>query len=567
MTRQKHIIRRQVVELQMTSKMDRHQLQDRVATLCYQQIIPLMDEVFSRLNIDDETARIDSLELNLGTIRLEQLEAHVMERMETELKKKFPTHLQPKKEPAQAAARPEAKAGSELDLVTWYLQTGLLPWWAAADTRDVAEKALEQALAQHPVLLKKQLRLLLNDTSQAKRFIYSFRASLRQQVVNLYLPGSAPAISAIEKQFLELVRRYTAAADLSTRFWLAVLQTSIQEQVNPGNYHLSIGLKLFRTFSEETASRNVFSSGEKRELALLEWLSLAFKLPPSSANLDQALKMIREVKDERSLTRASGSNTGSGSTATQTLRSKTTALSLFLSEWLRRQSAVFSQDLEAATTFLAGLNEPYGQTAVNEKNSFVNALKNQTGTVVQEEEHLPFPANAFDAANKLYIQNAGLVLLWPVLGRFFINTGLANEKNFFDAAAAEKGSLLLQHLAEGDGHDFFEAQLPLNKVLCGLPLTWPLNTGITITPAEATAGTHFIEAVIGHGPLWKDLSVGGFRTAYLQREAALSTRDGNWLLQVKRETYDIIVDRLPWSVQVVKLPWMKNLLFVEWQQT
>ena len=44
----------------------------------------------------------------------------------------------------------------------------------------------------------------------------------------------------------------------------------------------------------------------------------------------------------------------------------------------------------------------------------------------------------------------------------------------------------------------------------------------------------------------------------------LSERDGGWLLRVERETYDVVLDHLPWSAAFIKLPWMDDLLRVEW---
>ncbi|HEX8278913.1 MAG TPA: contractile injection system tape measure protein, partial [Segetibacter sp.] len=172
----------------------------------------------------------------------------------------------------------------------------------------------------------------------------------------------------------------------------------------------------------------------------------------------------------------------------------------------------------------------------------------------------------FSTSDKIYVENAGLVLLWPFLNRFFENLGLLNDKVFVDESAAEKACLLLQYLADGQSEEIFEAHLPLNKVLCGIELEQPVSTQWAIDAEEAEACNNFINAVISNAPLWKNLSLAGFRQAYLKREGALGTRDGNWLLQVKREAYDVMIDKLPWPIQVVRLPWMEHVIFVEWQK-
>ena len=60
------------------------------------------------------------------------------------------------------------------------------------------------------------------------------------------------------------------------------------------------------------------------------------------------------------------------------------------------------------------------------------------------------------------------------------------------------------------------------------------------------------------------MSITGFRGTFLLRQGILGQRDGAWLLRVERETYDIVLERFPWSVDWVKLPWMAAPLRVEW---
>ncbi len=156
------------------------------------------------------------------------------------------------------------------------------------------------------------------------------------------------------------------------------------------------------------------------------------------------------------------------------------------------------------------------------------------------------------------------MLLWPFLHRFFQQLELADDKTFLSKENAERACLLLQYLAT-DSSEMFEAQLLLNKMLCGISLLRPIDTQWRITDKEKAETENLLLSVIEHaGPVWKNLSVAGLRQAYLQRNGILSSRDGSWLLQVERKPYDILIERLPWTVSIVKLPWMKGLVFVEW---
>jgi hypothetical protein len=173
----------------------------------------------------------------------------------------------------------------------------------------------------------------------------------------------------------------------------------------------------------------------------------------------------------------------------------------------------------------------------------------------------------FSDADELYVGNAGLVVLWPFLGRFFALQELLEENKFKNPAALQRAAGLLQYVATGeDAGDAAapEYLLPLNKVLCGMPLDEVFDFGPPITDAEIEACDDLLGAVIQQAPILREMSVAGFRASFLLRKGQLSARDGNWLLRVERETHDVVLDRFPWGVNLVKLPWMEAMMQVEW---
>ena len=171
--------------------------------------------------------------------------------------------------------------------------------------------------------------------------------------------------------------------------------------------------------------------------------------------------------------------------------------------------------------------------------------------------------SAFEDTGSITVQNAGLVLLWPFLQRFFENVGLLNLKEFKDVDAQTKAACLLHYIVDNNEASLFEGALPLNKVLCSIPI----SDTIALQPLKEEDQVMIeglLKAVIEKGPHWKNLSIAGFRNSYLQREGLLRSRDGHWLLQVKKETYDITLEKIPWGFSTVKLPWMNQILVVEW---
>ena len=60
------------------------------------------------------------------------------------------------------------------------------------------------------------------------------------------------------------------------------------------------------------------------------------------------------------------------------------------------------------------------------------------------------------------------------------------------------------------------------------------------------------------------LSIDGLRGSFLLRAGQLSAQDDHHLLRVERQSWDIVLARLPWSSNIVKLPWMAAVLQVQW---
>ena len=177
----------------------------------------------------------------------------------------------------------------------------------------------------------------------------------------------------------------------------------------------------------------------------------------------------------------------------------------------------------------------------------------------------PLPPDALDAIpnEALFINNAGIVIAAPYLPRLFSMLGLAGEKAFVDAAAAERGVLLMQYAVTGE-RQAPEPLLLLNKILCGLPLEWPVGRDFEPSPAERDAVDGLLRAIIGHWTALGQTSVAGLRQTFLQREGRLEHSDDTWQLQVQPQTFDVLMDRLPWGFSIIKYPWMREVLHVQW---
>ena len=165
--------------------------------------------------------------------------------------------------------------------------------------------------------------------------------------------------------------------------------------------------------------------------------------------------------------------------------------------------------------------------------------------------------------DELYIANAGLAMLWPFLPGFFEGLGLLADRQFVDGAAAQRGVGLLHYAATGE-RTFPEYVLALNKVLCGMDPTDLVEVDPPLTDEEVETCDDLLRAVIVQAPILGEMTVSGLRGTFLLRPGVLRVRDGAWLLQVERMSYDLVLDRFPWTWQWVRLPWMEMPLRVEW---
>lgn len=185
--------------------------------------------------------------------------------------------------------------------------------------------------------------------------------------------------------------------------------------------------------------------------------------------------------------------------------------------------------------------------------------------------HAPTTGDLADTArppalDRLFVDNAGLVLLWPYLPRLFTMLDLLDDNGFRHTETQLRAVHLTLFLVSGD-HTAPEHVLPLNKLLCGLDLSHPI--GLDITPTEQETGLvhDLLYSVTQTWTPLKNTSIEGLRESFLMRNGRLerSSPSGPMTLHVESRAFDMLLDQLPWSISVVKLNWMPEALHVRWR--
>ena len=553
---QRHIIKRQVLDLQIPSQKGSFELQNRVSSLYRNKIIPLMDTVLSRLSDSDEIHRIDSLEIDLGTVDINDLEAQFVTKVEQQLRRRLAeaidceqteqkssvetnasqtanksttertldqTHrkLSVKNNESQTVQQSVAKQlrrlrpsssqptksdsiDSQLEIFKHFIQTGTLPWWAKQLSQQELAKCLEDLITHHPEQIKPVLLHTLLDQQQLRRLIEQFSNANLLAMVQLLVPGLPNIIANFNTDLSSILKSVDLLAHLSSH---------------------RLRLEQWRGILFNLLS-GTMAEPDKKLLIRLTVLHIATSVGiPYHNLLEQIVKTVTQ---------------------------------------LQQSEQHFDSDLPdiIEQIYKVKSNGQQDQPQANKKQSS-ETLDNKVQQF--ERDELQRSRERFNDSDELYLANAGLIIFWPFLARLFETLDLvqAQAQEFKNVESSERAVHLLQYLVD-ESSETAEHLLPLNKLLCGLGLMEPVSASIDISEQEKAECEKLLTAVIQHWTALKNTSIDGLRKAFLQREAILRIRDGGWLLQVERATHDILLDNIPWSIRMIKLPWMEELIYVEW---
>ena len=168
-----------------------------------------------------------------------------------------------------------------------------------------------------------------------------------------------------------------------------------------------------------------------------------------------------------------------------------------------------------------------------------------------------------DETGSLFIQNAGLILLWPFISRLFDKLNLLEEKDFVDENAQQKAILLTQYLVTGNT-DFQESSLALNKLICGAPIETYVDVDITIEKFELNLCESLLISVINNWEKINNSSVSTLRETFLNREGVLIRSNADFKLNIEKKSFDVLLTTLPWTISMIQTSFMKNRILVTW---
>ncbi|MBQ0733530.1 contractile injection system tape measure protein [Aquimarina celericrescens] len=526
---QRHIVNTQIIEVQLPKEGDTFAMQQKLSKLYQDQLVPVLDaQLNAYCGYDQEKHyQIDRLTIDLGKVNLKDMSKLFHEKLKEVLSEmdagndsdsnrgvKLKEERLPKKTPLKA--------------VSYYLQTGRLPWWADQQTKSYVLEQLDQLLAHPDPTFKKLLSELTAKSSYIDRYTSICTSTQLAQSLQVLANYSVKDVLKIKEELIAEINRNPRRnivkhnkAKITNTFWaIAFDQVSMAENYKSLKDHC---------IQKTLATLNIHTKNTKstdNDVSVIRKLTRGYKEQYSAdRNWQYVFEKLSGVVNHVTFYQASNA---------------------------------IHKELRQLLETLKGLDKTKNQAYLNRLEVMLKQMQS-TGrpTVIEKLQ------SQFEDTDFISIENAGLLLLWPFLPRFFENLGLMEEKTFIDENAEHKAVCALQYLCDADESELFEGVLPLNKVLCDIPLEEPI-TFVMLSEEEKEIANGLLHAVIKQGPHWKNLSLEGLRASYLRRQGSLRIQDSHWLLQVQKETHDITLQKLPWGCSTIKLPWMTRPMMVEW---
>ncbi len=553
-----HRINRVEFELVVSEAELGRRVSDRVSVLHGSRISGVIDRVCTEIDDSDVIDRIETLELELGVVELERFDDDLCAKLEAALREAL--RGRPRRiDEHRAEARVEdgfaenetidvpsgpGRAGDARELLDLYAWTGNLPWWADASEPDLVALRVRELLVHAPASWIELLREHAEDRAGLDRLTRACSDELFELIV-----ARAGAVEALAD--LRVLDRLLATIGIRRERSRASLLAAIGRH---GRLEVPEVLPaVLRELDTDVIAAVAEQLGETTEPGMVSLHAAIAQARSRSARHTTPTQSDepREHDDTQEAVRAEAEPTASPTGSAE-------------------QASALAPDASAtpAEESLALPHpEPPAQldpTSLQSHPHPADALPQHPRPASPDEPRLQLARRrALARLDELYIDDAGLVILWPFLERLFTRLDLLEKRFFRDEAAQTQAIALLAYLAHEDPEPP-EHRLAFAKLLCGRPPEHPCPLDAPLAHELRDECDTLLAAVIDHAPVLDAMPISRFRASFLQRAGGLAVRTGSWLLAVERQPWDVILDRFSWSWAWIKLPWMPEPVTVEW---
>ncbi len=557
----------------MASQEGAYDLQTRVLEIFKRRVLPRLDAEMTAAAPGQETIRLDRLELNLGKISEGDLTVGFTEKLVRTFQEELRKQLHP--EAVVEGVEKMSRLDGVLDVLAVYLEKGYLPWQVQQADFSL-EKALADLLASRPEALQQLLQRIY--TPQVwKRLVRQLPEAVLVQMLKQFASEAlAEVIAALRKEAQSSQLRKTFFPNFSQPIWAAQLwELAIAWSIFPDQLHPR--LKEFAGLEFVPRSNSVEEWTGWFQRAVVLQLEAADSLSTDHLSKAQLAANTRMLVPGMTLKETQELETLLESEVELVAEVVQQALQQTLAEiWAGTERGDWRGILRHWVNLVAQWEQEEKEgrlKVILKKEALENFFQKagQLGIEPNPRALRPTPKAKSTLAPKLkgqpeellYINNAGLVLLNPFFQTAFENYGWWVDGQFKDSSAREDAMWFVQLVGSHDPVES-EADLILAKILVGMPLEEPVRLTPNLPEEMVNETDELVQAAVGYWSKLGQLSAADFRAAFVRREGRLKASGEGWQLKVDRQTLDILMEYLPWSIGVVRLPWMEHLLVVDW---
>jgi len=550
---QKHIIKKQIIELNVPIKESAFLIQENIRVLYYDKIIKILDDIFSEICAENEYRFFEKIEINIGRIKLTDFDKEFFDKLKLQFYELLIEQIkEDKSEKTTKLISPDGKVirtpfitrkqkeefkqsltkmEYHTKLIKHFILTGVLPWWADVDDSDINKILLVTLNTENEEISEFVGSVITSETVQ-KRLIYQFDVSTVKILLTKLFSQNVAKVYEWEKQIIILldyvpelhVHLHKIKGEIQSIRINTLIELSAEDK--PSGFYLEHIFEILQSFGIKAIAAIVEKMLETvyhQRVAEIKTKSEIFK----------SLEKYKETVSLKFTPRKVEIIKPGGKRIT--LPKKHEKIQEAEDVYLLREKDII---------------EP--------KRRIINEWKEDKliQDVLAEEEKTD--------VDQLFVSNSGLVLLAPYLMKFFNKLNFIDGDKFINKENQFEAVHVLQFLVT-EQEKSPEQMLALNKILCGLDVAFPVPITFKITEEIIFECNNLLRSVIDN---WKNLgstSINGFRESFLRRGGIIEIGQINILLRVENRPYDMLLNSIPWSYTVIKYPWMKKSLYVEWR--
>lgn len=523
----KHLIHRQVLDLRYADERRAKTAMDQWGERYEKDWLPVIEEVLDDLDQEGKWYRLEKVELDLGKIR-ENLEPELLrkklkEALKNQLLRQIPD-LQKGKESLknQNPGQPQDH-WKLLELLIYLLQYGRKPWWASSSKKEGIRTLIKKFISEKDKVFLVWIQSESFTGVMVERLINHLETKEIQRMTSLAFSEKQKESQIIVQSLVSVLSpEITPKTELEK-----LLENRIAEAFLVSETEINHPItQWFKTWLVN--SKTTFRPTQE---ALLELLALLIPLDFFQ-------------------------------------KSQTKILEKVWSKWV--QSSIYRNPVRPISLTKNNLTR--------EKEHFFNLIKNGKGRLSESSPKNPKPLqngssriqkdkkNLFEKLEleeTFPISNSGLVLAAPFLPYFFKGLGLVENKSFVSKEAQNRGALLIQALLD-DSYFYEESDLLLNKIICGIDPSEPIEVNFLPTDIEKEEIQNLLDSMVARWTALRSTSGASMAKGFFPREGSLRRVEIGFQLTIPRISIDILLNRLPWTIGIIKLPWMEETLYTEW---